>query len=73
MVVAVVAGAVTAGLLGDRLGIVPVLGWQGVGYVVAGALVLLRRLPVPAADHHPQDPIQANAAADAGSTTPSVP
>jgi Na+/melibiose symporter-like transporter len=45
-VCALVVGALTAGLLGDRLGIVPVLAWQGVGYVLAGALVLvlLRRL-----------------------------
>ena len=40
-VVALVLGAVTAGLLGDRLGIVPVLAWQGAGYVLAGGLVLV--------------------------------
>jgi Na+/melibiose symporter-like transporter len=40
-VIALVAGALTAGLLGNRLGIVPVLAWQGAGYVVAGGLVLL--------------------------------
>jgi Na+/melibiose symporter-like transporter len=46
-VVALVVGALTAGILGDRIGIVPVLAWQGVGYVLAGTLVLvlLRRGP----------------------------
>ncbi len=48
-VVALVIGALTAGMLGDRVGIVPVLAWQGVAYVVAGAvvLVLLRRVASP--------------------------
>jgi Na+/melibiose symporter-like transporter len=53
-VVALVIGALAAGLLGDRVGIVPVLAWQGVGYVVAGGLVLvlLRRL------RHSADPAE---------------
>jgi predicted MFS family arabinose efflux permease len=50
--VALVVGSLTAGLLGDRVGIVPVLAWQGVGYVVAGSavLVLLRRQPERSSD-----------------------
>lgn len=49
--VGVVAGSSGAGLLGDRLGIVPVLSAQGAAYVVAGLLVLviLRRAPAAAA------------------------
>jgi len=39
--VAMVAGIGVAGLLGDRVGIVPVLAAQGFAYIVAGALVLL--------------------------------
>jgi Na+/melibiose symporter-like transporter len=39
---AMLAGALTAGLLGGRLGIVPVLIAQGVGYCLAGGLILLR-------------------------------
>jgi len=39
--VAGLAGMALAGLLGDRLGIVPLLTVQGVGYVVAGLMVLL--------------------------------
>ena len=34
-------GAVTAGFLGDAIGIIEVLALQGAGYVVAGAMVLL--------------------------------
>jgi MFS family permease len=37
---AVVAGTLCAGFLGESIGIVPVLAMQGVGYVVAGAVVL---------------------------------
>ncbi|GIE98139.1 MFS transporter [Paractinoplanes rishiriensis] len=40
------AGTALAGTLADHLGIVPVIAVQGVGYVVAGLLVLLA-LPVP--------------------------
>jgi len=36
-----VLGSLTAGLLGDALGIVPVMAWQGCGYVLAGSIVLL--------------------------------
>jgi Na+/melibiose symporter-like transporter len=36
-----VLGSLTAGVLGGVLGIVPVLAWQGCGYVLAGSLVLL--------------------------------
>jgi MFS family permease len=38
---ALVLGSVLAGLLGDRVGIVPVLAYQGVGYVLGGVLVLV--------------------------------
>ena len=43
-------GSLTAGLLGGRIGIVPVMAWQGAGYVVAGSIVLvmLVRAPEPA-------------------------
>jgi MFS family permease len=44
-----VLGSLTAGLLGDAIGIVPVLAWQGCGYVLAGSIVLmLVRAPEPA-------------------------
>jgi predicted MFS family arabinose efflux permease len=38
--VTVVVGSLGAGLLGDSVGIMPVLAVQGVGYVVAGLLML---------------------------------
>ncbi|MGI5246395.1 MFS transporter [Dactylosporangium sp. CA-139066] len=38
---AMLVGALGAGVLGDRLGIVPVIAFQGVEYCLAGALVLL--------------------------------
>jgi len=42
--VALLAGTLLAGVLGDVLGIVPVIAVQGVGYAVAG-LIVLTRLP----------------------------
>ena len=39
--VAVLVGTTAAGFLGEQVGILPVLAFQGVGYVVAGAMVLL--------------------------------
>ena len=39
--VAVMAGTVGAGLLGQTVGIVPVLAFQGAGYIVAGLAVLI--------------------------------
>jgi predicted MFS family arabinose efflux permease len=39
--IAVVIGTTCAGFLGEAVGIMPVLAFQGVGYVVAGALVLV--------------------------------
>jgi MFS family permease len=48
--VATVLGSLTAGVLGGRIGIVPVMAWQGCGYVVAGSLVLVTlvaRTPSP--------------------------
>ncbi|WP_426503931.1 MFS transporter [Dactylosporangium sp. McL0621] len=38
---AMLAGTLAAGALGDRLGIIPVIAVQGVGYCAAGALMLL--------------------------------
>jgi MFS family permease len=38
--VAMVVGTTCAGFLGESVGIIPVLAFQGVGYVVAGAMVL---------------------------------
>jgi Na+/melibiose symporter-like transporter len=43
--VALVLGTTAAGVLGERVGIVPVLAFQGVGYVVAGAVVLAALRP----------------------------
>jgi MFS family permease len=48
-------GATIAGVLGDRVGIVPIISIQGFGYVIAGAMVLVmvrrahatRALPAP--------------------------
>jgi MFS family permease len=37
---ATVLGSLTAGLLGGVIGIVPVMAWQGCGYVLGGCLVL---------------------------------
>ena len=47
---ATVLGSLTAGLLGDRIGIIPVMAWQGAGYMLAGSIVLvmLVRAPEPA-------------------------
>ena len=39
MSVSVVVGSLAAGFLGDRIGIMPVLAMQGVGYVAAGLLM----------------------------------
>ena len=43
--IAVIIGTSAAGVLGERLGIVPVLAYQGVGYVLAGAVVLVALRP----------------------------
>ena len=45
-----VLGSLTAGLLGGAIGIIPVLAWQGCGYMLAGSIVLvmLVRAPQPA-------------------------
>jgi hypothetical protein len=45
-----VLGSLTAGVLGGELGIVPVMAWQGCGYLLAGSIVLvmLVRAPEPA-------------------------
>jgi predicted MFS family arabinose efflux permease len=40
MSVSVVVGSLTAGVLGERIGIMPVLAVQGLGYVAAGLLML---------------------------------
>jgi hypothetical protein len=36
-----VLGSLTAGVLGGAIGIVPVLAWQGCGYLLAGSLALM--------------------------------
>jgi len=41
--VAVLVGIASAGVLGDLVGIIPVLVFQGLGYVIGGAVVLTRR------------------------------
>jgi len=41
--VAVLVGITTAGFLGDAVGIIPVLVFQGLGYVAGGLVVLSRR------------------------------
>jgi MFS family permease len=38
---AMLTGALAAGILGDRLGIIPVIATQGAGYCLAGTLILL--------------------------------
>jgi predicted MFS family arabinose efflux permease len=49
--VALVIGTGIAGLLGERVGIVPVLAYQGVGYMLAGTMILValrpHHLPAP--------------------------
>ena len=47
---ATVLGSLTAGILGGAIGIVPVMAWQGCGYLLAGSIVLvmLVRAPQPA-------------------------
>lgn len=41
--VAVLVGITSAGFLGDAVGIIPVLVFQGLGYVVGGLVILSRR------------------------------
>ena len=41
--VAVLIGIASAGVLGDMVGIIPVLVFQGLGYVIGGAVILSRR------------------------------
>ena len=38
--VALIAGTLTAGLLGESVGIVPIIAMQGVGYIVAGVAIV---------------------------------
>jgi MFS family permease len=49
-----VLGSLTAGLLGGAIGIVPVMAWQGCGYALAGALVVV--LLVRRTEHEPVSP-----------------
>ena len=49
-----VLGSLTAGLVGGAIGIVPVMAWQGCGYALAGALVVL--LLVRRTEHEPVSP-----------------
>jgi hypothetical protein len=41
--IAVLIGITSAGFLGDAVGIIPVLVFQGLGYVVGGVVILSRR------------------------------
>ena len=53
--VAVLIGILAAGVLGDAIGIIPVLAFQGLGYVVGGLVILARRrvlAPLPEPAHH---------------------
>jgi MFS family permease len=59
--VAVLVGTTTAGVLGEQVGILPVLAFQGVGYVVAGAMVLVVLRP-----RDGQDPDDASRASSSG-------
>jgi MFS family permease len=45
-----VLGSLTAGVLGGVLGIVPVMAWQGCGYLLAGALVVVLLVRRPEAE-----------------------
>jgi MFS family permease len=47
-----VLGSLTAGLLGGALGIVPVLAWQGCGYMLAGLLAVLLLVRGPGRGRH---------------------
>jgi len=55
---AVVVGTTTAGLLGGLLGIVPVLAYQGAGYVAAGGLVLAMAVSTRAATAADKRPLE---------------
>jgi Na+/melibiose symporter-like transporter len=50
---AMLAATVTAGMLGERLGIVPVIATQGVGYCIAGLLILILLPSAPPATTRP--------------------
>jgi len=52
---ATVAGTVSAGFLGQSVGIIPVLAAQGAGYVVAGVAVVVALRP-PRQQHLPHAP-----------------
>jgi Na+/melibiose symporter-like transporter len=62
--VAVLVGTTTAGFLGEQVGILPVLAFQGVGYVVAGAMVLAVLRPRDGQD--PDDTSRASSSGRAG-------
>jgi MFS family permease len=44
---ATVLGSLTAGILGGAIGIVPVMAWQGCGYMLAGSIVLVMLVRTP--------------------------
>jgi len=52
--VAVLIGIASAGVLGDLVGIIPVLVFQGLGYVIGGAVVLGRRRMLSATAPQPE-------------------
>jgi Na+/melibiose symporter-like transporter len=71
--IAVVVGTLAAGILGERLPIVAVISYQGVGYMAAGVviLILLRRWVAQATEPaDPTDDALAEPTSAAASTTP---
>lgn len=55
--IAVVTGTGAAGLLGQTVGIVPILVAQGVGYVLAGTLVAVLLRHAPPTKSAPEEPV----------------
>ena len=50
---ATVLGSLTAGILGGAVGIVPVMAWQGCGYMLAGSIVLVMLVRSPEREPEP--------------------
>jgi len=50
---ATVLGSLTAGILGGAIGIVPVMAWQGCGYMLAGSIVLVMLVRSPEREPEP--------------------
>ena len=56
-----VLGSLTAGLLGGALGIVPVLAWQGCGYMLAGVLAVVLLVGRAEGEDRPTAPLEGRA------------